>query len=648
MRNLISFWICAWAGLNCIGWLLSAVHELNPAGYVLALVAGLAGLLICRRQLFQENISSWHWRKFYRRFCRPLPAVFLIILLLVLGGGMLYPPDNYDALTYRLPRILNWLTANGWHWIATSNLRMNYSTPAWEWTALPQLALLHSDRGLFLINFTGFLLLPGLLFSVFRQLGVVRQVAWTWMWLLPLAYGYSLQAGSIGNDMTGAVFCLASVDYGLRARGSRCVSNLWLSLLAAALLTGNKLSNLPLLLPCLAAVWPALPRLREHWRGVLVVLPATVLISAAPIIVLNQIHIGNWSGDPGNKHHLQINDPVAGLLGNGLLLAEESFMPPILPKAEKVSGSITRHLPRSWQELLTTQFPRFTMARLSEIPAEEGSGLGIGISLPLAIALLAALCGFGGNPVRSLSIRTLFSVGTAAWVAFAFFLAKMGSEAGPRILLAYYPLIIAPLLMLPAHARLLRFQSWHWLLLAGGLSVLPAMILSPSRPLWPAAAISQELAAKHPRNAMLQRMAMTYAAYAHRNDALAPLKNQLPADARDIGFAALSNDSDYSLWRPFGRRRVIYMCDGIDPEVQLPPDVEWLVVKRTVWPEISNQPLEEWAADHHAKIVFSTSITTLVSWGPQTWCLLHVERALQPAIHRVKTAAQNIPFQSRK
>jgi len=42
---------------------------------------------------------------------------------------------------------------------------------------------------------------------------------------------------------------LAAVDFGLRAWASRQASDLRLSILSAALLTGAKASNLPLLLP---------------------------------------------------------------------------------------------------------------------------------------------------------------------------------------------------------------------------------------------------------------------------------------------------------------------------------------------------------------------------------------------------------------
>ena len=56
------------------------------------------------------------------------------------------------------------------------------------------------------------------MFSVFTRLGVRRRVAWSWMWLVPTGYCFLLQAGSIGNDLFGAPFALAAVDFALRAK----------------------------------------------------------------------------------------------------------------------------------------------------------------------------------------------------------------------------------------------------------------------------------------------------------------------------------------------------------------------------------------------------------------------------------------------
>jgi hypothetical protein len=144
--------------------------------------------------------------------------------------------------------------------------------------------------------------------------------------------------------------------------------------------------------------------------------------------------------------------------------------------------------------------------------------------------------------------------------------------------------------------------------------------------LWPAQRISERLARQHPDNAALRRLAMVYSAYAHRNDVLAPLRAGLPDGVLKIGFLAGSNDTDYSLWRPFGSRQVEYLQIGPDQSIPVPDDVEWIVVKHAAWAEASHVPMETWVAQSHAKITASVSIVTLVGGGEETWCLLHIER----------------------
>ena len=49
----------------------------------------------------------------FRRFRRPLPLIYLVVLVLVFAGAISHAPTNYDGLTYRLPRMLNWLSTPG-------------------------------------------------------------------------------------------------------------------------------------------------------------------------------------------------------------------------------------------------------------------------------------------------------------------------------------------------------------------------------------------------------------------------------------------------------------------------------------------------------------------------------------------------------
>ena len=99
----------------------------------------------------------------------------------------------------------------------------------------------------------------------------------------------------------------------------------------------------------------------------------------------------------------------------------------------------------------------------------------------------------------------------------------------------------------------------------------------------------------------------------------------LPVDARQIGFIAGANDTDYSLWRPFGKRQVIYPAYDARHFLVHPREVGWLVVKEREWPSICSLPLAGWAQANHFQIVASIEIVELVSWGGERWTLLQRE-----------------------
>ena len=248
--NAVLLWVWSCAYLNCAGWTLSALHQLNAGGYAVALAVGFGALLVWRKKSSAQVLPQIRWQKRVLRFRRPFPLAFLVLSAMAFLGGVLHAPSNYDALAYRLPhRILHWLAADQWHWIHTIFPRVNTRACGIEWVSAPLIALLKTDRPLFLVNTVSFLLLPGLIFSVFTRLGVRRGVAWHWMWLVPTGYGFLLQAGSISNDLFGAVFVLAAMDFALRTKNSQSPCDFFTAIVAAGMMTACKLSNLTLLLP---------------------------------------------------------------------------------------------------------------------------------------------------------------------------------------------------------------------------------------------------------------------------------------------------------------------------------------------------------------------------------------------------------------
>src|SRR5436190_8548918 len=146
---------------------------------------------------------------------------------------------------------------------------------------------MRTDRLLFLINAICFLLLPGRVFAILTRLDVLSRAAWHWMWLLPTGYCFLLQAGSIGNDLFGALFAMAAIELALRARESGSITQLWLSILAAGLMTASKTFNLVLLPAWFVAVFPSLRLLLGRWFISALVALLAMSTSFLPTAILN-------------------------------------------------------------------------------------------------------------------------------------------------------------------------------------------------------------------------------------------------------------------------------------------------------------------------------------------------------------------------
>jgi len=204
-------------------------------------------------------------------------------------------------------------------------------------------------------------------------------VAWHWMWLLPTGYTFLLQAGSIGNDTFPTI--LRAGGDGLRPARleSRRLSDLSLSILAAALLTGTKATNLPLLLPWGLVVLLLLPRLLRRPAATLALVALAATISFLPHRGFEPALLRRLVGaEPGARGH-GYAQPDRGHLGQRLAPAEE-LSPAVLP-AGGVVESIGGGDPAARADRPDGREFRTGYLMLGELPMEDGAGIGFGISV---------------------------------------------------------------------------------------------------------------------------------------------------------------------------------------------------------------------------------------------------------------------------
>jgi hypothetical protein len=610
-----------------LGWFLSSIRKLTH----LTLPALLLMLLLPIALYMNRNIQTRHslarfTARVRARWRRPLPVLFYLSLLLNFVSGLIYAPNNYDALSYRIPRLLAWLSNHGWYWIPTSNQRMNFSGTVQEWLFSPLLDASHSDRLLFLLNLAVYSLMPYLLFSIFCRLGIRSRVAWWWMWLLPLSMGIVLQAGGIGNDLLGVFFFLAAIDTALRFRDTLAPGLMFCSMLSIALCTGVKLSNLPLVLPWLVLVVPATREImRLGWRVVIVALLA-LIVSITPTIALNQAYTGNWTGDPGNQYEMHFQNPLAGVVGNSVLIATNTLIPPILPAANRLEAYLNDlpfFHPGSW---LVLNFPQFRIF-LNELPQEEASGLGMLLVFLFVWSMVQAIWSRVIIPesgclgvIREQSCQFFLAMA----VAILSFMSMLGSLSAARLFLPYSFPIVAFGLWLRDSSRLVRTRAWRFAALASATVTLIVVIVSPSRPLFPVKLTLRAVSSFVP-SSVINRATTVYDTYAHRADAFAEIRKDLEKDDQVLGLVSSGNDLETSLWLPIGSRRLVHVLPQTTTEELIKMGVRKVLVSQRAMQSMPATSVAQMSWLSRGRLLATYSIQQFASEPPDIFELIDIE-----------------------
>lgn len=605
--RLAILWLLFATWASATGWMLSLLKALHGPGYAISAVPlVLSSVLLWRftgKRIRRPLIDSPRLRIKWRR---PGFLVWLILSTLALLGGLIHPPSNYDALTYRLPRLYYWLQEHHWFWIDDPNFRMNIAGTAIEWMSAPLLLLTGGDRFLFLLNFLPYLAIPSLIFLAASGLGLRPRTARWWMWILPACYGCLLQAASIGNDLTGTVLFLASLAFAFEAKNGRPFLCLAFSALAAALMTGIKVTMLPLGLP-IAVVWIAcgIQTLGPKRLSTLCVAisPLAAICSFLPIALLCWQFTGHWTGNPGNVHRIAPESPISGLVGNGVDLTKGWLAPPVMPAASQVDNSISAYLDHTrWYPWLQERYHNYRITLGPELPSEEGAGAGIGLTAVLCIWAFH-------RRNRRLSRERLGGVFAFAILASALaFLAMAGGASAPRLMLPWTPGILLTVLWFKSP---IRCTPPAWLASLPGILILPALVLNPNRPLIPGSRLASLPVIP---SSLSQRMESVYSTYSIRNKIAAPLANQIP-DRAVVGFAGGRDHSPAALFQPL--HRLI-----IQPANQSTlPELDWIIgTEGGIRERLQTEVCELTRLGFRIKA--QQQITSKVQQGPEQWFLL--------------------------
>jgi hypothetical protein len=611
-----------------LGWLLSALGLLDLRGYLLAGIPAAVALIVLSSKghslpwdaLNVRRVRVWWKRK------RPLPLLYLVIFVLVVLGSVWHAPNNFDGLSYRAARVLFWLKAHHWCWIHSPYGPINHTLPNYEWLTVPMFLVTGGFHSTVVINWIAFLLVPPLFFSFLRALGANGRMAWDWMWLFPSGYIITMLAGGIGNDLLGLTAILAGLHFARRYGSSGKGGFLLDALLAAGFCTGVKLSNLPLPAFVLILLWKERRRLLTNKVALAGGIAFGTLASAMIPVLLNRAYSGSILG---GGHEDVVSNPVAGWVGNGLIMFMAAIAPPIFPGAGQAIAVLERALNNGFGSWLQSHYGKFTL-KLNELPQEEGGGLGLGVTLGLIICLISwvRLRKGGARPFgRSL----LPWQWTAYWGCLAFGLAAVTAKLGtgpavPRNLLPWAPLVLGPILVFLGCEGCASSRLWRVSAPLIMLSVLPALFLTPSRPLVPPGTLIGLAERAHLGPTAIERLRTVYGVYAQRADPFVAIRGAIPPDVEVIGLVSDGGEPTAAWFKPFSHRSPVYLLSADDVQAaRTSGGVRYVVLKEPCCEQYFKMPPAGWLEKFRAQPIQSFEVTVFASRPPVRYTVTRLE-----------------------
>ena len=353
----------------------------------------------------------------------------------------------------------------------------------------------------------------------------------------------------------------------------------------------------------------------------LAVILLAAMVSFLPMAILNIHYCGDWSGAKLEPSVMVVKDPWVGLYGNVFQLLMGNSIPPLFPLA----GWWNQHAPIFMPQFLRAASENYFdtgFFTIGELPTEDWAGIGFGLGLLLVVSVIGSFwfrnsktsTSFTGAIPASLCRCVL----VAAWISLLAYCVKSGMTAPARLIAPYYALLLPLLLTGAGLSQIIRYRWWHWLTGFVLVMAFVVLIMSPDRPLWPAKTILGRLHDKLPNQRLVARALKVYTVYSERSDPLAGVRALLPPEAKVVGFIATEDDTDISLWRPFGGRRVEHFLLNDPSEEFHRRQVQYVVVGGANL-AVHSTTFNAWRQKSGAELIASTNATMKVNEGSQSW-----------------------------
>jgi hypothetical protein len=317
-------------------------------------------------------------------------------------------------------------------------------------------------------------------------------------------------------------------------------------------------------------------------------------------------------------------------VGNGLILFMAAIAPPVFPGASRVTALFEGVVGNGLVSWLHSHYTKFTL-KLSELPQEEGAGLGLGITLGVVscLVLWSRLRKAGPRPGGSASLLPWQWVAywTCLGIGLLVITAKLGTgPAVPRNLLPWFPLVLGPILAFLGHEKCASSRLWRVAAPVIFLSVLPALVLTPSRPLVSPKTLIDLAERAHLGAPALERLRTVYEVYAQRADPFMPIKAAIPPDAEVIGLVSDGSESTAAWFKPFGHRWPVYLLSAGEVDaVRSSGQVRYVVIKEPCCEKYFKMQPTRWLERFRARPIQSFEVRLFASRPPVRYTVARLE-----------------------
>jgi hypothetical protein len=205
--------------------------------------------------------------------------------------------------------------------------------------------------------------------------------------------------------------------------------------------------------------------------------------------------------------------------------------------------------------------------------------------------------------------------------------AKLGTEmAVPRNLLPWFPIVLGPVLVFLGRERCAASHIWRLAAPLILLSVFPALILTPSRPLVPPRAVIDLAERAHLGATAVERLRTVYEVYAQRADPFISIRQAIPPDVEVIGLVSDGSEPTAAWFKPLGHRWPVYLLSASDVDaLRSSGGVRYVVLKEPCCEQYFKMEPASWLKRFRAQPIKSFEVRVFASRPPFRYTVARLE-----------------------